>query len=217
MDWDDYWSKGNRKGLYNFFASIYRCLIFKKNLNYYAGKYFTEGSLILHAGCGSGQVDSDMVKRYRLVALDISVNAIAEYKKNNTNADRVLRASIFSLPFPEGSFDAVYNLGVMEHFEKDEIKQALNEIKRVLKVNGKVLIFWPPEFGTSVLLIKLIKAILKNILRKNKELHPAEVSRLKSKREAISLFEQCGFEVEKVFFNIYDLLTMFVIVAKKTR
>ena len=42
------------------------------------------------------------------------------------------------------NFDGIYNLGVMEHFLEDDILKILNEFNKVLKINGKIILFWPP-------------------------------------------------------------------------
>jgi len=215
VDWDDYWANNKEGGLYSFIASIYRKFIIKRALNHYAKRCFPEKGLILHAGCGSGQVDEELKKVYKLVSLDISWKAVSIYKKNNPENDKVVRGSIFHLPFADNSFDGVYNLGVMEHFSMIDIQVSLKELKRVLKKNGTVLIFWPPEFGISVVFLKIVRFLFKTVLNRDCELHPEEVSRLRSKKEAVKIFEQAGFRVEKIFFNILDFFTMIVIVAKK--
>lgn len=46
-----------------------------------------------------------------------------------------------AIPFAEGSFDAVYSMGTIEHF--DETEQAVREIGRVLRPGGRALIGVP--------------------------------------------------------------------------
>jgi len=50
-------------------------------------------------------------------------------------------ADIRNLPFEDNFFDGVYNLGVMEHYSEKEIEEILAEMKRVLKDEGKMIIF----------------------------------------------------------------------------
>ncbi len=216
MQWDEYWSeKGNNK-IYGFLAQIYRKFIFKRLLNHYSYKYFSQNGLYLHGGCGSGQVDEDVAKKYEIVAMDISKKALELYRTNNPASHKITRGSVFQLPFRDATFDGVYNLGVMEHFEMEEILQALTEFRRVLKKGGVLLLFWPPEFGSSVIFLKIFHAVAHRFYRKDFSLHPAEVSRLKSKKEARMLLESAGFKVDKVCFNIRDLFTLMVLVAKRS-
>ena len=78
----------------------------------------------------------------------------------------MIHDSIFSVPVPDSSFDGIYNLGVMEHFTEDEIMGILKEFHRVLKSNGKIILFWPPEYGLSVQFLKFAHFILNKIFRK---------------------------------------------------
>jgi SAM-dependent methyltransferase len=45
------------------------------------------------------------------------------------------------LPFPDSSFDAIYSMGTIEHF--DETERAIREIARVLKPGGRAIIGVP--------------------------------------------------------------------------
>jgi len=55
--------------------------------------------------------------------------------------DRV--ASILDLPFPDMSFDSVTALEVIEHLHRNEQRQAVNELKRVLKRGGRLVVSIP--------------------------------------------------------------------------
>ena len=46
-----------------------------------------------------------------------------------------------SIPFRDGSFDAVYSMGTVEHF--DETQLAIDEIRRVLRPGGRALLGVP--------------------------------------------------------------------------
>ncbi|MBK9282917.1 MAG: class I SAM-dependent methyltransferase [Sphingobacteriaceae bacterium] len=219
QDWDIYWnskaSKGNNNRLYDKVASFYRKNIIKRILNYHIFKYIPKGSKVLHAGCGSGQVDEDIINYLKLTALDISPNAIRIYKQYNGEKAETVLASIFNLPFEDSSFDAIYNLGVMEHFTETEINLILIEFKRVLKDGGRLVILWPPEFGLSVFALDCIHFVLNKILRQSIKLHPDEISRIKSRKHAISFFEKSGFKVLNYYFGYMDFYTQCVIVAEK--
>ena len=58
--------------------------------------------------------------------------------------ERTLRAPIADvreLPFRDGSFDAIYSMGTVEHF--DETQQAVGEIFRVVRTGGRVVLGVP--------------------------------------------------------------------------
>ena len=216
--WDEYWQKADfGKGLlYDTVAAFYRKVIIRPTLNYFVERYFAQGSRVLHAGCGSGQVDVDIRTRVRITGLDISVNALSLYRKTNKQHCETLHCSIFDIPLPDASVDGIYNLGVMEHFTVAEIQRILAEFCRVLRPGGRMIIFWPPEFGLSVIFFKALKSFLEGVLRKkNVKLHPDEITRIQSRRHALELFGRNGFRVIGYYFGLRDLFTYSIIVVEK--
>lgn len=217
QDWDIYWGSKNKRtsAIYDLVAGIYRRLIVKNILNHFVFKYFPEGAHVVHAGCGSGQVDVDIAKYVDITALDISNNALLIYRQVNGDKCKTIQGNIFSMPFADESFDGIYNLGVLEHFTPEEINQILTECKRILKPNGRIIILWPPTFGFTVFVLDTAHFILNRIFRMNVKLHPDEITRLKSRKFGIEMFEGAGFRVLKYYFGIRDLYTQAVIVAEK--
>lgn len=217
-EWDVYWKKQRTAGnvLYDVIASLYRTFIIKPALNHFIKKYFPPKSKLLHAGCGSGQVDTEISKAFNIIAMDISANALEIYRKVNKNRGQPIKGDIFAIPFPENSMDGIYNLGVMEHFSHEDIQKILKEFHRVLKEDGKAVIFWPPEFGSSVTFLKMVKYLLEKVLgKKDVEIHPDEISRIQSKEEAIRIFEKANFKVLEYYFGPRDFFTHSIIVARK--
>jgi len=216
-DWDIYWdNKGQPSNrIYDLFANFYRNNIIKPALNFFITKHFTRKSKILHAGCGSGKVDQDLVSLFQITALDISYPALKIYNQVNPNKAQLIQASIFALPFEEGSFDGIYNLGVMEHFTEEEIHAILLEFKRVLKGGGKIVLFIPPVFGLTVQVLDFAHFILNRILRRNIKLHPDEITRVRSKKHIKGLVENAGFQFVEYYFGVKDVFTQSVIVAEK--
>ncbi len=216
-EWDRYWS-GKAKNtfrLYDVIAEIYRKFIIMPTLNYFINKYFPEGAKLLHAGCGSGQVDTGLAKRFKISALDLSLPALDIYKSIHGDSCEIIQGNIFDIPVQGASFDGVYNLGVMEHFSESEIQKILKEFERVLKPNGKLVIFWPPEFGMSVWFLKNVHYVLNHLLKRNVKLHPAEITRLCSRQHAERIFQRAGFKTVDYYFGVRDLFTHAVIVAVK--
>src|SRR5207247_297503 len=114
--WDEYWSEKRTAlgAVYDLVATVYRRVV-RHNLRRYAERSFAAGARLLHAGCGSGQVDAGLHERLRVTAVDVSERALRLYARNNPRASRIEQASIFDLPFEAGAFDGVYNLGALEH------------------------------------------------------------------------------------------------------
>ncbi len=53
-------------------------------------------------------------------------------------------ADIRELPFPDASFDAIYSMGTIEHF--DETERAVEEMARVLKPGGRAIVGVPNRY-----------------------------------------------------------------------
>jgi len=218
QDWDSYWSKNENKSksyIYDLIAAFYRKFIIRPALNYFILRNFNSKSKLLHAGCGSGQVDLEIGKNIRISALDISPNALNIYKKSNKNYHKIILGSIFNIPEDENSYDGIYNLGVMEHFSENEIIDILKEFNRVLIPNGKIVLFWPPEYGLSVLFLKVIHFFINIIMRKNIQLHPPEITRIKSRQQAKIFLNKAGFKLSGYSFGFRDLFTHVVVVGEK--
>ena len=217
QNWDEYWRREKTiiGFLYDATASFYRRFIIKPNLRRSLKKHFNPGSKLLHAGCGGGQVDEGVTQIYSITALDISPCALHQYRQNHKSEDvTVMQGTIFSTGLPAESFDGIYNLGVMEHFSIEEISAILSEFHRLLKPGGKAVLFWPPEYGASVIFMKCIHRVIFNIMGRSK-LHPDEPSRIKSAKSIRSRATDSGFEMTGYYFGIRDLYTYAIVVIRK--
>jgi dolichol-phosphate mannosyltransferase len=217
QNWDDYWNESGETGnpVYEVIAGVYRRIFIKRNLEKAIRREFAPHSSLLHAGCGSGQVDTELQKEMKITALDISKGALSLYSRNNKHAAALVHGSIFNLPFPNNTFDGIYNLGVMEHFSKEEINQILNEFHRVLKPNGKLLLFWPHARATSVLTLKLCHIFMRSILASKKQLHPPEISLIQSRNHASKILTSNNFRLSGYDFGSSDLWIQSVLVGSK--
>ena len=70
--------------------------------------------------------------------VDISVPALAQLRECGANG---ILGRISSLPFPDGAFDLVCALDIIEHVDDDE--RALSELSRVAEPGGALLISTP--------------------------------------------------------------------------
>jgi len=216
-EWDKYWTKKKTtsQALYRFIASLYRTLIIKRALNHFLSGEFKKNAKLLHAGSGAGEVDKDIVTKFTLTALDISAEALKLYRLENGAKAKLVKASIFKIPVKNSVFDGIYNLGVMEHFTKEEDEKILRELRRVLKPNGKIVLFWPPKYGPTVLFLNSTHFILNNLLQRDIRLHPEEISLVESKKQVAEILQKTGFKLLKFYFGPKDLFTHCIIVAKK--
>lgn len=98
-------------------------------------------ALCVDIGCGGGFVSAEVYNRFkcRISSFDVSTEAIrlATVENNFCGSDyRVSSAE--KLPLPDQCADVVLCIGVLEHIV--DIKNALAEIYRILKPNGKIVV-----------------------------------------------------------------------------
>jgi ubiquinone/menaquinone biosynthesis C-methylase UbiE len=101
---------------------------------------------IIDCGCGTGQ--------YVLGLLNCSADAygveyegekVCQFKKDHPQfAERVSQGDIEQVDFENGSFNLALLNEVLEHVPNE--MKALQEIHRILKPNGKVIVFSPNRF-----------------------------------------------------------------------
>lgn len=220
LEWDKYWQGKNtgpkeKAGLYDKIASFYRTYLIRPTLSHYICKHLADGSMLIHAGCGSGEVDTDLVQRMNIIAVDFSSEALECYRSNHPSVSRVEQCSIMEMPFENDSVDGIYNLGVMEHFSEDQIRDVLREFQRILKPGGKVVLLWPPVFGFSVIALHIIHFIMKWVFRNPDRLHPDEPSKVKSRSHAFGLLRDARFQPVEFGFGLRDFCTYAIIVGQK--
>jgi SAM-dependent methyltransferase len=101
--------------------------------------------LILDAGCGTGQVASQLKRSgHRFIGLEIDDSKLAAARGKRTHFAMVL-ASVEQLPFRSGSFDCVLSTEVIEHLKFDGSERALTEFQRV--AGGTVIVTTPNGEG----------------------------------------------------------------------
>ena len=102
-----------------------------------------ENSYVLDIGCGNGK---NMLYKTNLKfkGIDFSEEQVKICKHKNLD---VVEASMESLPFNDTTFDHMICIASYHHLDNDKSrKEALNEMYRCLKENGKVLItVWAME------------------------------------------------------------------------
>jgi len=214
--WDEYWEKKKKRStlVYELIASAYRNLIIKAHLGSAIRSTFPEGAHLIHAGCGSGQVDVDLHDHVKISAVDISVPALELYRRENPEAFEVRHASALALPYADATFDGAYNLGVVEHFQRPELVALLREMRRVVRPSGKILIFWPHAHATSVMVLDSIHWLMNDVMNKNTRLHPAEVSLVHNEGEARSILADAGLTLETYSFGPKDMFVQAIVVAR---
>jgi len=103
-----------------------------------SSKFKVQSPRILDVGCGTGG-NLEMLANFGAAeGVDVSDDALEFCRLKGLKARKGLAES---LPFADASFDIVTALDVVEHLDDDAA--GLKEINRVLRKNGRALIFVP--------------------------------------------------------------------------
>lgn len=136
----------------------------------------TSGMNILDAGCGRGELLSrSMSENVFSVGIDYSRSALRLaknyiYNSNNKGGVNLVQSDLKRLPFESNRFDRVIMSDVIEHIEPDYFFDVLLEVRRVLQINGKLIIhtmpnLWYYRFGYPI--FRFIELLRGNRLPKN--------------------------------------------------
>jgi 2-polyprenyl-3-methyl-5-hydroxy-6-metoxy-1,4-benzoquinol methylase/uncharacterized protein YbaR (Trm112 family) len=96
------------------------------------------GKRVLDVGCGAGRfTEIALAAGAEVVAVDLS-QAVEACRDNLSPNDQleIVQASIYELPFPPGSFDFVYCIGVIQH--TPDPKRSVLEIAKMVRPGGQL-------------------------------------------------------------------------------
>ena len=144
---------------------------------------------ILDCGCGTGY-NLTMLRRYgRACGIDITWSGLAYARARGER--QVARASATSLPFPAAQFDLVTSFDVLYAFDDAMERDALNEMYRVLRPGGQIVI--------NVAALKMLTG--------NHSVLGGEVRRY-HRRELADHLTRTGFTVLRITYTNFTILPL---------
>src|SRR5437773_11401730 len=120
------------------------------------------GMAVLELGCGTGTFTRELVRSGAdVVAIDVSPELL-EIARANCSAPNVQYQiqNAYALSYSEGVFDSVVGSSVLHHLE---IKEALREIYRVLKVGGTIYFTEPNMLNPQIAIQKNVPWIKRKL------------------------------------------------------
>jgi len=102
-------------------------------------------SKVLDVGCGTGWL-TNYVGKEAYVGISYSQHEVDNLKKNGYSAFCV-NMEKEKLPFKDNSVSCVFASHIIEHFEKSELIHVMNELKRVLKKGGMIILITPTDYS----------------------------------------------------------------------
>ena len=106
------------------------------------------GDRVLEVGFGSGVTFPTLAGRYREIhGLDFTadVAAVAAMFAGRGIRTDLRNGSVLAMPYPDGHFDTVLLISILEHLRPAEQPAAFAEIARVLRPGGRVVYGVPVE------------------------------------------------------------------------
>ncbi len=167
-----------------------------------------EGKKILDIGCSHGWFEEFVGEKAKeVIGIDLNKKDLESARKevNKKNVEFRKNSVLDLKEFKENYFDIIVMFDVIEHIPKNTEKKALEEIKRVLKKNGKLLITTPANnfsnffypawyFGHRHYSKKQMKNIFKN--------SEFKIEKIKIKGGFWEIFNMILFYPFKWFFNM---------------
>lgn len=103
---------------------------------------------VLDYGCGTGHLLNLMIKEPAgdYYGLDFSIDSIETTRRQTNNSNRIKELLwIENLPcsFNDNQFDSISFIETIEHLQDDTLHATLDELYRILKPGGKILITTP--------------------------------------------------------------------------
>lgn len=103
-------------------------------------------SLVLDAGCGEGATALRLASKFKynvegIDLLDFNIKSANTKLQNSKLKDKVhfKIGNYLKIDYPDNTFDAVFTMETLVH--APDYKKALREFRRVLKKNGKLVLF----------------------------------------------------------------------------
>lgn len=158
----------------------------------------------LDVGCASGYMVSEISKVFphaKYFGVDIYDKAIAYAKKVYPHIKFKI-ASADKLPFKDQSFDLVLFYETIEHVEEPD--KCLQEIKRVLKKEGKLIL----TMDSGNLLFRMVWLVWENTkgkIWKGAHLHPFHHQQLEK------IIKDSGFKINNKIFSFLGMEVTFVL------
>ena len=111
----------------------------------------TKDGLTLDNGCGVGYL-ADFLSKDKMIGVDLSKEMINKAKKR---ANRLVCGDSQRLPFKDETFDVIFCRSLLHHLPNTQ--DGINEMKRILKINGEIVVSEPIQSILNIIPRKLIK------------------------------------------------------------
>lgn len=123
--------------------------------------HFNKKLKLLDVGCGDGRFLIPLEGKFYLYGLDFSKSFLKEVKKYCRSC-KIIFGHAENLPLKSNYFDIVISIRLIQHLSKKQQQMAINEMYRVVKPGGKVIVL----NYNSISMLNLYKNICQSKLPK---------------------------------------------------
>jgi ubiquinone/menaquinone biosynthesis C-methylase UbiE len=157
--WDKFWKDKIVSGKFSELDYWFQVKVYRRMHNHFLSILGDlSGKKILEVGCGSGYASLLLSQTDAFCALMDSSEWALKYSENllqkigvNKNKINYVLGNAEKIPFEDNSFDVVHNCGVLEHYNNEQIKRILSEMKRVTKRGGQVIVVLPNLLSLEII------------------------------------------------------------------
>ncbi len=200
-------------GYYDFFSKILKPIIYEKTKNN------SKQLICLEIGCGGGRILNAACKYFgKAIGTDIhnSFNVLNKFLSFENNNFELKKITNNKIPVADKSIDFIYSFIVFQHILKITVfKDYLSEIKRILKNDGVIIIYFGRprffskkqfkysflNFITFTLDRIFYESIFLNLFKKgyseNYNVKVNHVNLTVSLLKAKKMFKKSGFEIKE--------------------
>lgn len=107
-----------------------------------------EGLKVLEVGCSNGRWLKWFEKEFGAQTFGLDINPAG-----SSSVERFICGDALKLPFEDQSFDVVFSLGLIEHFDPKSRRLLLEEQARVLKEGSGIIVVEYPNLNPSLNMI----------------------------------------------------------------
>jgi len=164
-------------------------------------KEIKKDSKILELGCGQSKglrylVENNYIYPSNAYGIDQSEEAV-NFSKNKLPKSNFSQGDIYNLKFEPNKFDYIFLMEVIEHLENPS--QALEEVSRILKPGGKLVLSFPNYINFPWLIVR----ILSEKLNKPNWIVLQPVDKIYGVNTIVNLCKKKGLKYEKCIGSNY--------------
>jgi ubiquinone/menaquinone biosynthesis C-methylase UbiE len=117
------------------------------------------GDRVLEIGFGTGLTFLNLSEKYREIhGLDLTADVarVTQVFASRGISTQLKQGNVLAMPYPDGYFDSVLLISILEHLQPSDQVKAFAEIRRVLRPGGQVVYGVPIERPLMVFMFRTL-------------------------------------------------------------